>query len=249
MGKSPRRLLLCVLLVCIPFCAGAQRKIMMVTEEWAPFRMNDASDPSGFSGIDIDLMRYLEKKLDISIEVQRHPWARALEMMKNGSADLITGFAYSDDRTAFVEYVPTPYYSVKPVFFALKGKGAKIKTYQDLYGKKIGQSKNSAYFEPYNSDADLQKMDLTNEVQILQMLVLGRIDLAIGTDPNISWDIAKEGFRGDLEQTTFRPPQKTDLYLAVSKKSSALDLLPRIDSAINQMLADKTIEKIVSKYR
>jgi len=249
MAKKVVRLLLCILLLLLPIFAFSQRKITMVTEEWPPFRINDPTEPSGFVGIDIDVVTYLERELGVTIEIQRHPWARALEMMKSGLIDCISGYAMTSERQIFSEYVPTPYYSVRPVFYALKGAGASIKTYDDLYGKVIGQSKNSAYFEPYNSDTRMLKKDLVTEVQIIQMAALGRIDLAIGTDPNISWDIAKLGLRDKLEQTSFIPTVKTDLYIAFSRKSPALDLVPLIDQAIAKMLVNGTFAKIIQKYR
>lgn len=249
MEKSGFRWLFFVFASFMTFGSVAQEKIVMVTESWPPFRMDDATDPSGFVGIDIDVIRYLEKALSIKIEIQRHPWARALEMMKNGQADCITGFAYSLERAEYSSYVPTPYYAVKPVFYALKGKGSTVRKYEDLSGKRIGQSKNSMYFDPYNSDTRLLKVDLTAEVQILQMLSLGRLDLAIGTEPNIGWDVSRLGLKGALEPTAWQPPEKTDLFIAFSKKSPAVRLVPSIDKAVIKMLADGTMDAIVAKYR
>ncbi len=170
-------------------------------------------------------------------------------MMKAGQVDMITGIAWTAERSVFMEYVPTSYYTVQPILYTQKGKGASIKTYGDLTGKSIGQSKNSAYFEPYNSDAALQKINLSTEIQIIQMLALNRLDIAIGTDPNISWDISRLGYGTVLEPTAFRPPVKTDLFIAFSKKSPVAALAPRFDEAVRRMLADGTIERIADKYR
>ena len=101
----------------------AQNKLVMVTEAWAPFRINDSSAISGFSGIDIDIIGILERELGIKIEIQRHPWARALEMLRNGQADFCTGAAYTAERAQFMEYVPTSYFVVQPVFYAPDGAG------------------------------------------------------------------------------------------------------------------------------
>jgi polar amino acid transport system substrate-binding protein len=243
-----RRLILAMLLIA-PCMAFPQAKLVMVTEEWPPFRMNNAQAISGFVGIDIDLMARLEKLLGVPIEIQRHPWARALEMMKLGQADLITGIAYTEERALFIKYAPTPYLEVSPVFFARKGNGAGVRTYDDLYGKSIGFSTNSFYFEPFNSDDRLRKVGLSTEVQILQMLALGRLDLAIGTDPNISWDIGRLGYRDALEMTVYKPPVKTELYLGMSLRSPSVHLVPAIDEAIRRMKADGTIAAIAAKYR
>ena len=248
-GKVSLRPIVCVFFILITHTLFAQRMISLATEEWAPFRINDSEEPSGFIGIDIDLIRQLEKRLGLIIKVESHPRARAIEMLKNGQIDCISGYAYTEEREVFALYVPTPYFAVQPVFYALKGHGSSITTYEDLYGKKIGQSKNSTFFNKYNIDMQLTKVDISSELQIIQMLELGRIDLMIGTDPNISWIIAKLGLSEKFEKTVFEPMEKTDLFIAFSRKSPAVDLVPLIDKAIADMIADKTIETIVSTYR
>jgi len=227
----------------------AQNKLVMVTEAWAPFRINDSSAISGFSGIDIDIIGILERELGIKIEIQRHPWARALEMLRNGQADFCTGAAYTAERAQFMEYVPTSYFVVQPVFYAPKGQAGSVKSYGDLKGKMIGQSIDSFYFEPYNSDTSLKKLDLPTEKQVLLMLSLGRIDLGIGTEPNISYDVSISGYRSQLVRVDWIPVAHTDLFFAFSKKSSGVSLIPRVDAVLKRMLADGTIEKIASKYR
>lgn len=247
--KRPR------LLIAVLFSAAAATtvpqpaKLVMVTEVWAPYRMNDPASASGFRGIDIDLMTVLESRLGIPIEIRRVPWARALEMMREGQADLITGIAKTAERAEYMKYVPTSYSAVRPMFFAQKGKGATVRGYGDLLGKSIGMSLHSSYFARFDADTALNKVGLSTEEQILKMLALGRIDLAIGTDPNLSWDISRLGFRGTLEPTVWQPADNTPLYLAVSLKSSAVDLVERIDGIVRALLSDGSIERITSAYR
>jgi polar amino acid transport system substrate-binding protein len=221
----------------------------MVTEEWAPFRMNDETAPSGFRGIDIDLTQELQARLHTPITIERRPWGRALEMMRSGQADLITGVAYSADRAQYMLFVPTPYTAVQPVFITTKGRGPGIRSYADLAGKTIAFSLNSDYFEPFNSDRSLQKVGLTDEAQILRVISLGRVDVAIGTDPNLSWDIARGGYGARVERTAYQPPDRTDLFIAVSKKSPLAARLDEIDAALKGMLADGSIADILGRYR
>jgi polar amino acid transport system substrate-binding protein len=221
----------------------------MVTETWPPFRIADEKSRGSFSGIDIDLIRRIEARLGIQIEIQHHPWARSLEMLRNGQVDMITGVAYSEERAEYLAYVPTSYASVQPVFYVRKGNAGQVRTYDDLYGKSIGQSIHSLYFEPYNSDPRLTKVDLSTEPQIIRMLSLGRLDLAIGTDPNIAWDIAQLGLRDSLEHTSYTPPVKTELFIAFSRKSKVLGLVGAFDAAVADMKGDGTIDAIVAGYR
>lgn len=228
---------------------AAPARLVMVTEAWPPFRIDAPASPSGFSGIDIDLVAALEGRLGVAIEIQRRPWARALEMMKTGEADLITGIAFTAERAEYLAYVPTSYYSVTPVFYTQKGKAGLLRSYADLAGRSIGYSLNSAYFEPFNSDTKLEKVGLATEEQILKVLSLGRTELAIGTDPNMSYDVGRLGYRDLLEKTAWQPPQKTELFLALSRRSAASSLVDALDKALRSMVAEGAIEKIMGRYR
>jgi polar amino acid transport system substrate-binding protein len=224
-------------------------KLVMVTEVWPPFRMNDPQSPSGFTGIDIDLTLELSARIGIPIEIARVPWARALEMMRTGTADLITGVAWTEERARFMVYAATSYASVRPMFLAPTGRGASVRAYGDLQGKSIGLSTNSAYFPQFNEDNTLNKVGLSTEVQILQMLALSRLDLAIGTDPNLSWDMARLGLKDKVEPTSWQPDYRTALFVAVSARSPAASLVGQIDQAIQSMMADGTMDRILNTYR
>jgi polar amino acid transport system substrate-binding protein len=238
------------LLLILPCCAfGQNARIVMVIEHWPPFRIHDASQPSGFRGIDIDLALKLSEALGISIEIQRHPWARAVEMVRSGQADMISGIAYTPEREAFLYYVPVSYYTAQPVFYTQKGKGHLIQSYEDLYGPSVGYSISSAYFEPFNSDSKINKVGLSTEVQLLHVLALERLQVIIGTDPNMSYEIARLGYRDVLEPTVYQPPNSTELFVALSRKSPAKALVHKMEEALRRFMADGTIEKIIESNR
>lgn len=246
---TPLRITTLWLLLLPNAALGLNDDLIMVTEEWPPFRINDQKSSSGFRGIDIDIVEKLSDELGLTIEIRRRPWARALEMMRNGQADMVTGAARTAEREVFMHYVPVSYCAVRPVFYAQKGQGQSIRSYRDLYGRKIGYSLHSAYFEPFNSDTGLDKVGLSTEQELLQVLALKRLDLVIGTEPNISYDTARLGYTEEIEPTAYAPPDKTDLFITLSRKSRAMDLAPQIERALRKLVDDGTIETILERYR
>ncbi|MEE4315054.1 MAG: transporter substrate-binding domain-containing protein [Desulfofustis sp.] len=242
--------LLCLSGIVLPAVTAAfDQPLVMVTEEWPPFRINDDTTHSGFRGIDIDIVKQVADRLGVPISIQRHPWARALEMMRNGTADMITGVAHTEEREAFMQYVPVAYCSVRPVFFAQKGKGSLVRSYRDLSGKTIGYSLHSAYFEPFNSDTKLNKRGLSTEQQLLQVLALGRLDLIIGTEPNISYDRARLGYVEETEPTVYQPDETTELFFALSKKSGSIRYAGALAQVLQDLLTDGTVAAILEQYR
>jgi polar amino acid transport system substrate-binding protein len=138
---------------------------------------------------------------------------------------------------------------VRPVLYTRKGKGGMIQSYSDLYGPSVGYSINSVYFELFDSDMQIKKTGLSTEAQLLQVLALGRIDIIIGTDPNISYEVARLGYRGILEPTAYQPTQKTELFIAISRKSPAISKVKEIEQTLLRLMKDGTIDKITSSYR
>jgi polar amino acid transport system substrate-binding protein len=224
-------------------------RIIMVTENWPPFRISDDSSPYGFRGIDIDIAIKLSEALGINIEIQQHPWARALEQIRSGQADMITGVALTKEREGFMYYISINYCSVQPVFYTRKGKGSLIRSYNNLYGTSVGYSINSVYFEPFDSDSKIKKTGFSSEDQLLQVLSLGRIDVIIGTDPNISYEIGRLGYRDVLEPTAYQPSEKTELFIAISRKSPSISRAKEIEQALRSLMDDGVIDKIISRYR
>ncbi|HOP31030.1 MAG TPA: transporter substrate-binding domain-containing protein [Spirochaetota bacterium] len=218
-------------------------------ETWAPFRIADSSSPGGFKGLDIEILNEISEKLNIKIQVRRSPWARSLENIKTGNSDIITGVAYTDERAEFIDYIEPSYYSVNPVFYVQKGKGHLIKNYNDLYSYSIGYSIKSAYFEPFNSDRKLKKVELSTEAQLIRMLVLGRVDVIIGTNPNLAYDLLQSGNSSKAEPVFYTPPKKTRLYIGLSKKSQLKGRKKEIEKVLKDMIKNKKIKKIMTEYR
>lgn len=225
------------------------KKLVAVTEVWPPFRVNDASGKYGFTGIDVELMERLEEHLGLEIEIQRHPFARALEMIRNGTADLIPGVAYTDKRNEFILYVPTSYCEVKPVFYTQKGRGHLIRKYEDLYTVSVGYSLHSAYFEPFNSDTRIKKVGVSTEAQLLKMVSLKRIDVTIGTNPNIAYDVKRLGLKEQLEPTFYIPEQQTPIFFGLSRVKNDLQLREQIDQYFRQSIKNGKITQLMDKYR
>jgi len=83
----------------------------------------------------------------------------------------------------------------------------------------------------------------------MKVLALERIDITIGTDPNISYDVARLGYRDILEPTSYQPPNKTELFIALSRKSGAMDFAQEIEQALRRLMTNGTIDKIINSYR
>lgn len=227
----------------------ADDPLICATEVWPPFRINSPTQTAGFTGIDIELIRILEDALDRPIVIERHPFARALEMMRTGDADFITSIAYTEERDEYIAYVPFSYMAVQPVFYTQRGRGDEIQRYEDLYDYSIGYSLNSAYFEPFNSDGGLDKVGISTEEQLLRMVAIGRLDVTIGTEPNIGYDAVRLGLDDRVEPTAYVPEPNTPLYFGVSPQSPLADRIDEIERVLREIVDDGRMREITERYR
>ncbi len=80
------------------------------------------------------------------------------------------------------------------------------------------------------------------------MLDFSRYDIIIGNDLNIDYLIHTHGFSGKFEQAPFKVDSFTPTYIAISKKSKFIDVIPRLSVALKNMVESKRIEEIEQAY-
>lgn len=245
-----RAILLCFL--CILQLLDAARvvaeDVSVATEVWPPFRIGDPEHPNALTGIDIDLLEMLSKRLGISCRVRRMPWARCLESMRSGDADLITGLARTPERAEFIRYSAIPYHTVFPAFYVKKGTADRIRSYEDLRRVTIGYSLKSAYFEPFDSDERLSKIGVSTERQLIQMLALGRLEAIVGTGANVDYDISIMGLWGDIEKAAYRPDAHTGLHVGISRKSPLMERAEEIDRILEYLVQSGRLLPVLETY-
>ena len=218
----------------------------LVTDYWPPFRI--AGQQETMSGIDIDLVARIEARLGIKIQIQRVPWVRALAMMRDGKADFMSGLARTAEREAFIHYAEPPYAQIRPVFYKLASSPKEIIRYEDLAGHRIGFTRGSAYFEPFDSDTTLDKHSATDETQLLKMLVGQRFDFIIGSDLQADYEIGIRGYKNRIVKADYRPEKSVPLYIGVSRKSAFLPRVEELNRAITELLANGTVTDLLGRY-
>lgn len=226
---------------------AAAEEYVIGTDPWPPFTISKNGE---LSGIDVDLIREIEKRLpNVTFRFKEIPWSRALHYMANGSIDAITGLAKREERERYILYTDPPYYSdCSSRFYMRAGFGKYIKQYEDLYQYEVGHVANSAYFALFDKDKALNKYSVTHEEQLLKMLKNRRLDVIIGTSCQVDYHIKLKGLSGRFEQAEYKPGNNVDLYLGLSRKSPITRIQPQLNQVIEQLKREGVIQKIADKY-
>ncbi|CDF84421.1 extracellular solute-binding protein [Pseudomonas knackmussii B13] len=227
--------------------AAERAPLRVMTDYWPPFRI--AGEGERITGLDMDLLAELERRTGLHFDVHRAPWARGLAALQSGQADLMTGLARTPDRERYIDYLAQPYYACAPRLYATKEVAGQINRYEDLRGHTIGYVLESAYFEPFDSDKKLKKFGVSNETQLLQMLTLGRLQLVIGTDCQVDYELRDPQLAQRIAKTRYQPDSRTDLYIGFSRQRPLGSERQLIEAALRQMLSEGWMQRAASRYQ
>ena len=236
-----------LLLLGAPLHAEEPPALLVMTDIWPPFRMQE--EDGSLSGLDIDLLDQLSQRTGLRFEVQRAPWARGLAALQNGKADLMTGLAKTPEREGYIHYLEQPYYACAPRFYAAPAQAKALQSYSQLASLTIGHVLESAYFEPFDSDPQLRKTAVNTEGQLLEMLVRGRLQTVIGTDCQVDYELRDARWNGHIVKAVFQPEAHTDLYIGFSRRRGLQAQYQQVSEALAQMQAEGWIAKAAQRYQ
>ncbi|MCP4116000.1 MAG: transporter substrate-binding domain-containing protein [Desulfobacteraceae bacterium] len=209
---------------------------------WPPFI---CSKTAPFSGIDVQLIKEIGKRLNLRVKFIHYPFQRSLFYMKKGRIDMMSSLAKRPERERYMYYLSQPYYSVEPVFYVQKGRNKRIQKYNDLYKGRIGLSAGSAFFEPFDSDDKIRKDPVNTELQLITMLIAGRFEAFIGVNSQIDYLAHREGLNHNIEKAAYRPGEKTDIFLAISLKSKYAVRFQQFNKALKGIIDEGLLKEII----
>lgn len=191
----------------------------------------------------------LAEKMNVQIKYVRVPFARRLEYLKSGEVDMSLGLLRSPERERWIRYIEPPYQTrTNKVFFVRTGKKHSIRSYDDLYGKKIGILCQADAFERFDRDDQLIKEEVSSHELNFRKLIYGRIDTAVLTDSTGYELIKKLGLKDQVEQALFGYKKENSVYLGVSRKSVWDAKQKQIQNAFLELKENGRIDEIIIQY-
>mgnify|MGYP000131902915 CR=1 FL=1 len=211
-----------------------------------PTMITNKKEPSG---IHVDVLKEIAHRLNLQVKFRKCSFKRCLRMMKDGTADIQAGLLRRPEREVYMHYINPPYKKTSTkAFYVKNGKKNLIKTYEDLYGLKIGVMAGSQYFPRFDNDTKIVKHELTNTIQQLLLLERDRVDTIIGTEQSIDYMIIVEGFKGAIQKSTYKYDQDNLAYFAISKKSPYAKELSKFKKVMKDLITEGMIDKITNNY-
>lgn len=235
-----------LLLMCWAWCINSvAANLMMAVNHWPPYVDKSHAD----HGISVELVTAALERKGHRISVQYETWPRVLEGLEVGYFDLV-GAVWKTPEREQVMVFSEPYLDNQIKFLKRKDDDIKFNTLEDLTGYFIGIVNDYAYEEEFVKSRRHIKLPQNHIIQNLQRLVQGDIDLTLGDQRAILFEINTyiPNKRNDLVFLE-KPLSIRGLRIGVSKHSAnAEQIIKDFNSAIIEMKKDGSFQKIIQKY-
>ncbi|MBI4806335.1 MAG: transporter substrate-binding domain-containing protein [Desulfovibrio sp.] len=224
------------------------REMVVVSSTFPPYCIGGENDKP--DGIYIKIMEEILRPLGAVPRFHIVPFKRALALLADGQADAMIGLFRSPEREKYYHFLNPPYNTKSfKAFYVAKGRGAEIKTYQDLYKlQAIGVGAGAKFFSPFDEDTKLKKDEAPNGLIGLKKLVSGRLDAVLLTEDSGDYLIANFNLHDKVEKAHFKHSDVAPAYVCLSKKSPWVARDKELSEQIARMVKSGRMEEIRLEY-
>lgn len=218
--------------------------VMSTNAKFPPYEYTD--DNGNYVGIDIEVAQAIADKLGLELVIDDMGFTASLEAAQNGKSDMVmAGVTVTDERLAVMDFSISYATGIQVIIVK---EDSPIASPDDLEGKLIGTQQGTTGYifcsdtpenGGYGEDAVI---GYDNGITAVQALVNGQVDcVVIDKAPAESFVATNPGLK--ILETEFAVE---DYAIGFAKGNT--ELKQAVDGAVQELIADGTIQKIVDKY-
>lgn len=249
--KIPDIMLIFLTIFFLPSVTSAQMTVTLVSDPFPPYVTGVADGTSPTGGVSVEILKKIFERIEnVTLEMKLYPWKRAMAYAMKGQVDGIWMIIKNKERMQVLDYTD-PLLELRAYLWYLNSRypdGVTWETLSDLVPYRIGAVRGYEFagslYKAQKQGIPLNIETVTNEEQNFSKLLNGRVDIIPAHESVAYEQIKRHGWEGKLGYTA-KLFDNTVVYIGISKKSPAKDLIPQINQIINELNADGTIEKIL----
>ena len=215
-------------------------KLTMATNAtFPPYEMT--TDSGDIEGIDVDTAKAIAEKLGLELQIDDMDFDAALLSVQQGKADIaMAGITVTDERKAVMAFSDSYATGIQSIIVP---EGSDIASPDDLAGKKIGtQRGTTGYIYCTDDFGEDSVVAYDNGLTAVQALNNGQVDaVVIDNAPAKEYVAANPGLK--VLETSYA---EEDYAIGMNKDNTAL--VEAVNSALEDLKADGTLQSIVDKY-
>jgi arginine/lysine/histidine transporter system substrate-binding protein len=194
-------------------------------------------------GFDIEIAKQIAKDLGVTLEIKDMEFKGLLAALQAGSVDFVlAGMTPDEDRKKSVDFSQVYYTAVQTIVVRAEDKD-KIKTTDDLKGKKLGVQKGTIQEDIAKEQVAGAEAKALGKITDLVLAVKSKnLDAAIIEGP-----VAKAYVNANKDLVISEIKLKVEeAGSAVALKKGNEELVKSIDKTLDKLIKDKTIENWVT---
>ena len=213
--------------------------IMSTNAAFPPYEMT--TDSGEFEGIDIETAQAIADKLGLELQIDDMDFDAALLAVQQGKADIVmAGVTVTDERQNVMDFTDSYATGIQSIIVK---EDSDIASVDDLAGKKIGTQRGTTGYLYCSDDfGDENVVAYDNGLTAVQMLNNGQVDcVVIDNAPAKEFIAANPGLK--LLDTAY-----VEESYAIGVGKGNTELKDAINTALEELKADGTLQAIVDKY-
>ena len=213
--------------------------IMSTNAAFPPYEMT--TDSGEFEGIDIETAQAIADKLGLELQNDDMDFDAALLAVQQGKADMVmAGVTVTDERQNVMDFTDSYATGIQSIIVK---EDSDIASVDDLAGKKIGTQRGTTGYLYCSDDfGDENVVAYDNGLTAVQMLNNGQVDcVVIDNAPAKEFIAANPGLK--LLDTAY-----VEESYAIGVGKGNTELKDAINTALEELKADGTLQAIVDKY-
>lgn len=223
--------------------------ILGTSADYAPFEFMypDESGSMTYGGIDVFAAEYIAESMGKTLKVENMSFDYLLASLQKGDYDMVMAAMEPTEERLNAADFSDPYYTDYPAMILVKADNAdQYKTLADFDGKSVAaQTATTKEAIVTDSMPGANLVSLQNVNDIINQLVNDKIDAAV-LDGSVALQYEKSN--PDLKVASASDELgAAEPYCVAVQKGDPKGLLPGINAAIAQMLADNKVDEFVAK--
>lgn len=213
--------------------------IMSTNAAFPPYEMT--TDSGEFEGIDIETAQAIADKLGLELQIDDMDFDAVLLAVQQGKADMVmAGVTVTDERQNVMDFTDSYATGIQSIIVK---EDSDIASVDDLAGKKIGTQRGTTGYLYCSDDfGDENVVAYDNGLTAVQMLNNGQVDcVVIDNAPAKEFIAANPGLK--LLDTAY-----VEESYAIGVGKGNTELKDAINTALEELKADGTLQAIVDKY-
>lgn len=200
-----------------------------------------------FTGIDVEIIQEICKRLQIDPDIKKLPWKRCLKAIREGDAHGTFGIYRTEKREGFMYYTREHIDILRSVLVARKESQIKVKSLDDLKGKTVAIMANNSYGEVFDNYQGLKKAVCYEKEAQIRILAKQRVDLAAVDEVPFFYLSNKSDFKDRFEVVYVL--SENPRYICFSKAvKKAPELTEKFSKTLKQLKKEGFADKVIANY-